>query len=147
MWNIYLVCSMKLHDFESIWDVFNDWDVVVRHVKQWKVVIDIFDVDQYLDGNYKSMLNLNEYVISVTYMTKKYFRRISIEMWIVSSRKVLIAFLPSWIFYSWNNIENAIFIFHYFLLPKLYEFFGHCILIDLSRGTSMWIGGKGWLRL
>ena len=59
---------MKLHDFESIWDVFNDWDVVVRHVKQWKVVIDIFDVDQYLDGNYKSMLNLNEYVILVTYM-------------------------------------------------------------------------------
>ena len=43
-----LVCGMKLHDLESIWNVLDDGDVVISHVEQWDVVVDVFNVHQNL---------------------------------------------------------------------------------------------------
>ena len=44
-----LVCGMKLHDLESIWNVLDDGDVVISHVEQWDVVVDVFNVHQNLE--------------------------------------------------------------------------------------------------
>ena len=40
---------MKLHDLESIWNVLDDGDVVISHVEQWDVVVDVFNVHQNLE--------------------------------------------------------------------------------------------------